>query len=170
VISHPLSIQQGVAFLPQPLDEVHKRDFARLGFARKHGLPEEDPPKRHAIQAALESLLIPALHRMRKPEFMQVDVALDDYLINPSLLPLPTGSDYLTKVRVASYLEGLPLEGALQPMRDVEALIKRKEPPLERRKPKDLPSFRHGKNTLGISPEQNMGRNAIHGLISIVLP
>jgi hypothetical protein len=76
----------------------------------------------------------------------------------------------LTKVRVASYLEGLPLEGALQPVRNVEALIKRNEPPLERRKPKDLPSLRHGKNTLGISPEQNMRRNALHGLISIVLP
>ena len=147
---------------------MHQGDLAGITFAGKHGLSKKGAAHRHSIQSALETLLVPGLDRMGETEIMKVAVALDDDLVDPSLLSFRATHHHIPEGSILAHFVGVAPERPSESVWNMEALIERNHPSLERRKPQDFARLRHRKDALGVSTQQDVGGNALHDLISIV--
>lgn len=49
MIGHELAIEQGETAIFHARDEMSKRDFGRVGYAREHALSEKDAAQPHTI-------------------------------------------------------------------------------------------------------------------------
>jgi hypothetical protein len=102
-------------------------------------------------------------------ELMKIDVAADDFLIDPGLLAFRAGANDESERGVDPHFEGIFAQGPLQTMRNMEA-IERDDPAALRREPFDRAVFhRHRENAEAIALQQHVGLDHRRIVIALVL-
>src|SRR6266704_1400214 len=108
----------------------------------KHALAKKCAADLHTVEAASQFPFHPRLHTVGMPAPMQLAIGLDNLLRNPGLaVARRARADDRLKLRVEGDLESFSLQGALQPVRDVKALVQWNQCPRVWRKPANLPAF-----------------------------
>jgi hypothetical protein len=65
MLGQELRVEQRIAANLEPRNQVDERHFAGVALARKHALAKKRPAQTDAVETANESLVAPALDRMR---------------------------------------------------------------------------------------------------------
>src|SRR5437763_9179207 len=83
-----LGIEHTVAAVPQPRDQMHEGDLARIGDAAEHALAEKGAAERDTVEPADQFALVPALDAVRRAAVEEAGVELQDLVIDPGIGPL----------------------------------------------------------------------------------
>lgn len=116
-----LRIQQFITLLPQPCDQVDKRDLAGIGCGRKHTFAKKRAADGNAIDPAHQFAAAPRFHAMRKTRFMQLRIKVDDFIVDPCILAHigAAGHDGTKRMVEGDAVRRLP-DRAPQPFRHVQ--------------------------------------------------
>ncbi|MBV9570639.1 MAG: hypothetical protein JO056_05285 [Alphaproteobacteria bacterium] len=160
--SEELCIEQLKSATFQAGDEMNKGYFARFAFARKHALAEKSGTNLHAIKAAHELTVSPALYGMRDPPRVQLGIEGDDFGIDPGFrMARPRfsacGND-LTKGGIDPDFKLIGVHDAHETLRHVKA-VKRNDPAFLRRYPEQgrgITALGHREESGGVSPQQQV--------------
>src|SRR6185437_1935907 len=105
---------------------MHQRRLARIAGAAVHALAEERAAQRHAIEAADQHAVAPALDAMREARAEELGIERDDLLIDPRLGPLRrrlgAAAHHRFEGAVAAHLEEVAAHGAPQSLREMEGI------------------------------------------------
>src|SRR5205814_4140860 len=80
-----LSIEHTVAAVPQPRDQMHEGDLARIGDAAEHALAEKGAAERDTVEPADQFDLVTALDAVRSAALEAAGVELQDHVNDPGI-------------------------------------------------------------------------------------
>src|SRR6266700_8242562 len=84
----PLNVEQRETAFSQTFDQPPKRNLGRVGGDVKHRFAEERAADGHAVETSGKLATQPRLHGMRPAEFVQLRIALNDFVIDPRVFTL----------------------------------------------------------------------------------
>ncbi len=102
---HELAVEQREVADPQPGNKPGQRNLRGVGHAAEHGLPEKGTAKLHAIEAAYQFALVPALDRMGMANRVEAERRPLDVGVDPGLVAVRAGEQDLVEGTVAGNLE-----------------------------------------------------------------
>ena len=86
VAGHPLGVQKHGSILTQRPDQRDESDLRGIGLAGEHAFSKKDSGQGNSIEAALQSLGIPALDGVRESQLLETAIAFEDGFIDPCFL------------------------------------------------------------------------------------
>jgi hypothetical protein len=168
VVGHELGVEQHVAAGDQSGDQMNQGHLRGVGAAREHALAEEGGAEGHAVQAADQLPLQPALDAVGVAHLEQLAVEAFDRSVDPGLVAagpgLRAGGDHLGEGVVEADLEGISPDGPGQPMADMEAVERNDPAPLgvDQEDVLIVARVRHGEDPVGVAVEQILGVERVH--------
>ena len=99
----PLNVEQGETAFSQTFDQLPKRNLGRIGGAVKHRFAEERAADGHAVETSGKLARQPRLHGMRPSEFVQLRIALNDFVIDPRVFTLRAFANRGAVIRRSRY-------------------------------------------------------------------
>src|SRR5689334_7327287 len=88
MLGDELGIEELESSDSQPRYEMDQRHLARIGRAAEHALAEKGRAGLHAVEAADQRVVRPALDAVRGPAMEKRGVEADDLVVDPGLRPL----------------------------------------------------------------------------------
>jgi len=154
-----LAIDSKESLSPEGPHEGDKGDFGGIGRAMKHRFAKEKCPETHAVQAANQVIVLPALNRVRIPLTMQALVGFDHLQGDPGLLPFVlanpgTGGDDLAEGPVKSYTVSTPAHGSGETAGDMELFGKEDTTRIRRPPEKGIVVIEPGEYPHGVGQQQ----------------
>jgi hypothetical protein len=168
VLGQELRVQQGEAAADQPRRQVDQGDLRGVGLAAEHALAEEGAGERHAVEAAHQPPLAPALDGVRMTLRMEFGVQLLDGVVDPGLAAVQRGlgakRDDRAEGGVDADLEVVLTHGARQAPGHVEAIERHHAPVLriDQEDPLVLARVGHGEDPAGVAGQQLPGAEVVH--------
>src|SRR5438105_4237249 len=96
----PLRVEQNKLLRAQVLNQRDERDLGGICDSMKHGFAKKCPANRDTVESSGELVFAPCFHRVRVAEPIQMDVAIDDFLVDPRVFALGASLDNFRKVIV----------------------------------------------------------------------
>jgi hypothetical protein len=162
---HELRIEHTEAAFRQPRDEMHERNFRRVGLTMKHAFAEKCRAKMDAVESPHKRTVGPAFHRVNmakveelaiKPSYAPIDPRLVAALIGGG-----AGIDHRIEVAIDFDLETIAADRFGKAFRDNKS-IERKNATGLRIDPEKIVvrgAFRHREEADGIGAQQDIGGN-----------
>ena len=89
----------------EPCDQPGQGDLGRIGHSTEHRFAEESPAELHAIKPPNQLSLVPAFDRVGMAHGMKAKRRPLDHLIDPSLIAVRAGEEYLMKCLIPGHGE-----------------------------------------------------------------
>ena len=156
-----LRVEQFIAPLAQPRDQMDKCEFAGIGNPAEHAFAEKGSAEGYAVQAADQLPVQPGLYAVGAPHLMQIDIEPHNFVVYPCFRAVLGGfgaqPDDLFKGGVAACFELSAANRPAQPPGNMK-LFERQDAALFRVDPVErriVVPFRHRKQSDRIGPQNN---------------
>lgn len=120
---HPLGVQEFEAARAEVLNERDESDLRCVSFPGKHAFSEENSGQFDSIEAALQTIVIPAFDGVGVSQLVKIAVAFQNGVINPCFIAGRTGEHHFPEGGIAADFEGISLERALEPVGNVKTPV-----------------------------------------------
>ena len=115
-----LAVQQHVAALSQPLDEIYETDFGSIAHAAEHRLSHKRATESHAVETTGEFTVVVSLHAVSLASVVKTNEAVYDPDVYPGLSPVGARPDHGLEVLIHANLVGIFTNYPRQRLRDVQ--------------------------------------------------